>query len=165
MGNAAFASSGLRAFFGLVGVAVFLAARLGVDVGIYIGFTFGCCCCCCLLLLLLFVVVTMGAVPKPDESTATARCCDPRGGRFPERCGRRSSYCRRWVGHFVRSVDTVQWLGQMESQFGLVRIENELAASIPVIHDSVSTCAAQCAHLGIVLQTLLETAETRGSGK
>ena len=62
----------------------------------------------------------------------------------------------------------VQWLGQVESQFGLVRDEMQAAsaetgASIAGIQNLVSTCAAQCAHLDIVLQQIVANQATQGN--
>ena len=69
--------------------------------------------------------------------------------------------------YFIRAADMAQWMGQVERQFGLVR--DELLAdtaitdvSIAGIQNEVLTCAAQGAHLTIVLQQVAANQAVQG---
>ena len=109
--------------FGLVGAAVFFAARLGVDISDFRHF---------IRLLLFAVVAAIGDVPKPGGATVAAAAvhaeADPRSTATDSRCSAANARPVDAGSEFVRSVDMVQWLGQVKSQFGLVRDEMQAAS-------------------------------------
>ena len=85
--------------------------------------------------MLLFGVITaMSDVPIPEPGEATGAAAEaptavPRS--TATNCGGLAAEARpaRAGSEFVRSVDMVQWLGQVESQFGLVRDEMQAASA------------------------------------
>lgn len=107
------------------------------------------------LLLLFAVVAVTNDAPKPGEATVTAVSAPAAVPRSTSTDSGRSVAEARPVGArsgFARSVDMLQWLGQVESEFGRVRNEMQVASSKTDAlsagnQDSESTYEAQCAHL------------------
>ena len=123
--------------------------------------------------VLLFAVFTaMSEFPTPEPGEATAAAADvpaavPRSTATNSAGAAAEARPAGAGSEFVRSVDMVQWLGRVESQCGFVRDEMQAAsakadASIAGIQDSVSTCAAQCAYLDIVLQQIVTNQTAQG---
>ena len=122
------------------------------------------------LLHAVFTEIRNVTTPKPGEATVAAAEAPAAVPRSTASNSGGSAADARPTGagsEFVRAVDMVQWLGQVESQFRLVRYEMQAAsaktdACIAGTRDSVSTCAAQCAHLDIVLQQLVANQAVQG---